>query len=156
KRDPRNGFTIPPKIGVRQAWEALKRPAWTWDYLTSPPIRYANLSAATPAVSLTQFVAEQLNAGFNWRDAEWLLAEWRGLSVIKGVVREDDAKRAVAIGFNAIQVSQHGSRQLDHSPAPIDVLEGIVNAVGDRAEVILDGGARRGTDVLTALGLGAK
>jgi L-lactate dehydrogenase (cytochrome) len=156
KRDPRNGFTIPPKLGIRQAWEGLKRPAWTWDYLTSPPIRYANLSAETPAVSLTQFVAEQLNAGFNWRDAEWLLGEWNGPSVIKGVVREDDAKRAVATGFKAIQVSGHGARQLDHSPAPTDVLEGIVNAVGDRAEVILDGGVRRGTDVITALGLGAK
>jgi L-lactate dehydrogenase (cytochrome) len=156
ERDPRNGFTIPPKVGLRQAWEALKRPAWTWDYLTKPPIKYANLSADTAAVSLTQFVAEQLNAGFSWRDAEWLLGEWNGPSVIKGVVREDDAVRAVATGFNAIMVSNHGGRQLDDSPAPIDVLEGIVGAVGDRAEVILDGGVRRGTDVLKALALGAR
>jgi L-lactate dehydrogenase (cytochrome) len=156
KRDARNGFTIPPKIGVRQAWEALKRPAWTWDYLASPPIRYANLSESTPATSLVQFVAEQLNAGFTWRDAEWLLGEWNGSSMIKGIVRADDATRAVSSGFSAIQVSQHGARQLDHSPAPIDVLESIVNAVGDRAEVILDGGVRHGTSILTALALGAR
>jgi L-lactate dehydrogenase (cytochrome) len=156
ERDPRNGFTIPPKRGLRQIGQALKRPAWTWDYLTGPPIRYANLSEATPAVSLTQFVAEQLDAGFSWRDAEWLLGEWNGPSVIKGVVRTDDAVRAVATGFNAVIVSNHGGRQLEGSPAPIDLLDGIVNAVGNRAEVILDGGVRRGTDVLKALALGAR
>jgi len=156
ERDARNGFTIPPKVGLRQAWEALRRPAWTWDYLTGSRIRYANLSADTPAVSLAQFVASQLNAGFSWRDAEWLLGEWNGPSVIKGVVREDDAVRAIATGFNAIMVSNHGGRQLDHSPAPIDALEAIVRAVDGRAEVILDGGVRRGTDVLKALALGAR
>jgi L-lactate dehydrogenase (cytochrome) len=156
KRDPRNGFTIPPKIGLRQAWEALKRPAWTWDYLSQPAIQYANLSQKTAAVSIAQFVAEQLNASFSWKDAEWLLDEWNGPSVIKGVVREDDAERAVATGFNAIMVSNHGGRQLDSSPAPIDRLEGIVGAVGHRAEVILDGDVRSGTDVLKALALGAR
>jgi len=156
ERDPRNGFTIPPRHGLPQIWQALRSPAWTWDYLTSDPIRYANLSTDTPATSLAQFTAEQLHPGFTWGDAEWLLAEWNGPAVIKGIVRADDARRAVNLGFRAVMVSNHGGRQLDCSPAPIDALEPIVQEVGGDAQIILDGGVRRGTDVLKALALGAR
>jgi L-lactate dehydrogenase (cytochrome) len=156
ERDPRNGFAIPPKVGLKQAWHALMAPAWLYDYVSKPKIKYANLSQDTAAVSLQAFVAEQFDAGFSWKDAEWLLGEWDGPAVIKGVVRPDDAKRAVALGFNAVMVSNHGGRQLDRSPAPVNVLEAIVDAVGSNADVILDGGVRRGTDILIALGLGAK
>ena len=156
ERDPRNGFSIPPKVGVKQAWHALRAPAWSLDYVIRPSVKYANLSADTAAVSLQDFVYEQFDAGFNWRDAEWLLGEWNGPAVIKGVVRPDDARRAVDLGFNAVMVSNHGGRQLDRSPAPVHVLESIVDAVGADAEVILDGGVRRGTDILIALALGAR
>jgi len=156
ERDPRNGFSIPPKVGVKQAWHALRAPAWSLDYVIRPSVKYANLSADTAAVSLQDFVYEQFDAGFNWRDAEWLLGEWNGPAVIKGVVRPDDAHRAVDLGFNAVMVSNHGGRQLDRSPAPVHVLESIVDAVGPDAEVILDGGVRRGTDILIALALGAR
>ncbi len=156
ERDPRNGFSIPPKVGVKQAWHALRAPAWSLDYVIRPSVKYANLSADTAAVSLQDFVYEQFDAGFNWRDAEWLLGEWNGPAVIKGVVRPDDARRAVDLGFNAVMVSNHGGRQLDRSPAPVHVLESIVDAVGPDAEVILDGGVRRGTDILIALALGAR
>ncbi len=156
ERDPRNGFAIPPKVGLKQAWHALMAPAWLYDYLSKPAIKYANLSQDTAAVSLQAFVAEQFDASFSWKDAEWLLSEWDGPSVIKGVVRSDDARRAVALGFKAVMVSNHGGRQLDRSPAPVNVLEAIVDAVGSNADVILDGGIRRGTDILIALALGAK
>ncbi|MEO1407988.1 MAG: alpha-hydroxy acid oxidase [Pseudomonadota bacterium] len=156
ERDPRNGFTIPPSYGLKQALAALRAPFWTRDFLFGSKIKYANLSTETPAISLNAFVAEQLHAGFNWQDAEWLLGEWNGPSIIKGVVRPDDARRAVELGFNAVSVSNHGGRQLDHSPAPLTVLPKILDAIGGDAETILDGGVRRGTDVLKALAYGAK
>lgn len=155
ERDPRNGFSIPPKIGLKQAWQALMAPAWSVDYVIRPSVKYANLSAETAAVSLQDFVYDQFDAGFNWRDAEWLLNEWGGPAVIKGVVRPDDARQAVNLGFEAIMVSNHGGRQLDRSMAPIDALEPIVDVVGGDVEIILDGGVRRGTDILVALALGA-
>ena len=155
ERDPRNGMTVPPKIGLKQIWHGLQAPLWVYDYLTKPEIKYANLSGAGSAVTLNEFVAEQLDASFNWDDAEWLLGEWNGPAIIKGVVRADDAVRAEKTGFNAISISNHGGRQLDTSPAPISCLEPIRDAVSDKTELIVDGGIRRGTDVLKALALGA-
>jgi L-lactate dehydrogenase (cytochrome) len=125
------------------------------DYLFSPAIRYANLSNKTSAATLNQFVDEQLDASFTWDDAEWLLGEWNGPSILKGVVRTDDAIRAEKTGFNAISISNHGGRQLDTSPAPISCLEPIRDAVSDKTELYVDGGIRRGTDVLKALAMGA-
>lgn len=155
ERDLYNGFTIPPRTGLKQAWQAVSAPFWTWDFITKPPVRYANLAGKTPAVSLNAFVAEQITPRFSWADAEWLLGEWNGPAVIKGVVRADDAVRAVDLGFSAISISNHGGRQLDHSPAPLACLPEIVEAVDGRAELIVDGGVRRGTDILKALALGA-
>lgn len=155
ERDPRNGFTIPPKVGLRQIIDALRAPLWTYDYLTHAPMKYANLSEDTDAISLNQFVSDQLNARFSWLDAEWLLGEWNGPTVIKGVVRPDDAVHALATGFQAVCISNHGGRQLDSSPAPVRVLHSIRDAVGDEPTLILDGGILRGTDVLKAIALGA-
>ncbi|MDG1994882.1 MAG: alpha-hydroxy acid oxidase [Emcibacteraceae bacterium] len=155
ERDPKNGFTIPPKIGAKQIWHAMNAPWWSMDYLFSPAIRYANLSNDTSAATLNDFVAEQLDASFTWDDAEWLLGEWNGPSILKGVVRTDDAIRAEKTGFNAISISNHGGRQLDTSPAPISCLEPIRDVVSDKTELYVDGGIRRGTDVLKALAMGA-
>jgi L-lactate dehydrogenase (cytochrome) len=155
ERDPRNGFTIPPRLGFKQVWHALQAPMWSLDYITSPAIRYANISTETPATTLNAFVAEKLSAKFDWSDAEWLLGEWNGPAMLKGVVAPDDARRAVQTGFKAISISNHGGRQLDGSPAPLDCLTDIRSAVGGDVDLVLDGGVRRGTDVLKALALGA-
>ncbi len=155
ERDPKNGFTIPPKIGPKQMWEGLKAPGWVRDYLFSPQITYANLDNATSALSLNNFIKDQMDASFSWADVEWLLGEWNGPSILKGVVRADDALHAEKIGFNAISISNHGGRQLDTSPAPISCLPAIRNVVSDKTELIVDGGIRRGTDVLKALAMGA-
>ena len=156
ERDFRNGFTIPPKTGIKQAVEALRHPAWTWDFVTGPAIKYANLDKSTSAVSLSEFVANQLHAGFNWKDAEWLLGEWGGPSMIKGVIQPDDAVKAEQTGFDAVIISNHGGRQLDTDAAPLDVLPLIAERVSPKTELVLDGGVRRGTDIIKALALGAR
>ncbi len=155
ERDPRNGFTIPPKVGAKQVWHAMNAPFWSLDYVTKPAIKYANLADDTDAVSLNDFVAQQLSADFSWDDAQWLLGEWNGPAMIKGVARADDAARAVEIGFNAVSLSNHGGRQLDSALAPVHCLEAIRDKIGGDADLIVDGGIRRGTDVLKALALGA-
>ncbi len=155
ERDKHNHFTIPPRITPRQIWDALRAPWWTLDYFTSPPITYANYAARTKATSLARFFEEQLHAGFNWRDAEWLLGEWNGTSILKGVVSPEDAARAAAIGFDALMISNHGGRQLDASPAPITMLKPIRDRIGNDAELIVDGGIRRCTDIIKAMAMGA-
>ena len=155
RRDHRNGFAIPPRIGPRQIWEAAKRPLWSFDYLRSPPIRYANLDARTPATSLAEFVNAQLDPSFGWRDAERLLLDWGGPSIVKGIVCPQDARQAISIGASAVAVSNHRGRQLDGDLPAIDALPPIVEAIGGTAQIVLDGGVRSGNDTLKAIALGA-
>lgn len=155
ERDTRNGFTIPPAYNANQVVEAMKRPAWTWDFLSNKPFSYSVLDGNAPADSLASFVSKQISPSFGWKDAEWLLGEWGGHSCIKGVVRPDDALKAKRTGFDCVWISNHGGRQLDTSPATIDVVESIREAVGADAELILDGGIQRGSDIVKALALGA-
>jgi isopentenyl diphosphate isomerase/L-lactate dehydrogenase-like FMN-dependent dehydrogenase len=155
ERDIRNGFSVPPNYSLKQIVEAIKKPAWTYDFLSHEPYAYACINKDVPAESLVTFVSSQLTPDFSWSDAEWLLGEWNGPAAIKGVVRPEDAVRAIETGFSTIWISNHGGRQLETSPAPIDVLPTIRQAVGPDAEIILDGGIQRGTDIAKAISLGA-
>jgi len=155
ERDIRNDFSIPPRYSVNQVIEAIKKPAWTYDFLSHEPYTYACINTEVPADSLAAFVNSQIMPEFTWSDAEWLLGEWGGPAAIKGVVRPDDAVKAVETGFSTMWVSNHGARQLETSPATIDVLPSIREAVGPDVEIIMDGGVQRGTDICKALALGA-
>jgi isopentenyl diphosphate isomerase/L-lactate dehydrogenase-like FMN-dependent dehydrogenase len=155
ERDIRNDFSIPPKYSLNQIAEAIKKPAWTYDFLSHEPYTYACINKDVPADSLASFVNSQISPEFDWKDAEWLLGEWNMPSAVKGVCRPDDAIKAVQTGFTTMWVSNHGARQLETSPATIDVLPSIREAVGPNVEIILDGGVQRGTDICKALALGA-
>jgi len=161
ERDIVTGMTVPPKLGLMSLFDIAMKPAWVFRHLTTPKIEVANVAHRPPPGSenlggIIQYLNNQIDRGVTWKDAEWMIKEWGGPFAIKGIMTAADARRAADIGATAIMVSNHGGRQLDFSPAPLDVLEGIVQAVGDRLEVILDGGVRRGTHVLKALALGAR
>jgi len=159
ERDLRNGFTIPPTFTLRTALDAARRPDWLWNFLSSRRLTLGNVrghvSADADVFSVIDYIRTQLDPSVTWDDAAWMIREWNGPFAIKGILRADDARRAADIGATGIIVSNHGGRQLDHSPAPFEVLPEIVAAAG-KAEVILDGGVRRGTDVLKALASGAR
>merc|ERR1711924_377613 len=140
---------------VRQIVEAIKRPAWTWDLLVNDVYTYANIDKNVPAESMAAFINKQLCPDFNWQDAEWLANEWGGELALKGVVRQDEAVKALDHGFTSLWVSNHGGRQLETSVPTIDALPGIRQAVGDDVEIILDGGVMRGTDIAKAIAMGA-
>jgi L-lactate dehydrogenase (cytochrome) len=158
ERDIVTGMTIPPKLTLASLLDFAMHPRWVWNYFTSPPLELANVRDRIKGdvTTLVTFFNEQLDRTVNWDDAAWMAEEWGGPFAIKGVLSVEDAKRSAEIGASAVMISNHGGRQLDSSPAPIEVLPEIVDEVGDKLEVILEGGVRRGVHVLKALALGAK
>ena len=161
ERDRRTGFTTPPKLTLASLISFALHPHWTINNLIHEKFKLANLDHMTEKgssidKSVIDYIDEQFDPSMNWKDAEYCVKKWGGPFALKGVMSVEDAKRAIDIGCSAIMISNHGGRQLDGSRAPFDQLAEIVDAVGDKIEVILDGGVRRGTHVLKALALGAK
>jgi len=155
ERDPRNRFTIPPKLNGTVLRQMLERPGFLWRMTTTRPIKPENVPFKGQVGSLTDFVARQFDPTMTWRDAEWMVREWGGPFAVKGIATPEDARRAIAIGASAVWVSNHGGRQLDTAPATIDTLSGIADAVRGEAEIVIDGGFTRGADIAKALCLGA-
>jgi len=154
-RELHRGIELPtPELTLRTVLDGARHPAWSWRFVTSPAPSFPNLSAHGPT-SRAQ-MKEMFDGTVSWADLDWIRDAWNGPVAIKGVLRADEAARAADHGADAVIVSNHGGRQMDHLPATLDVLPGIVDAVGDRVEVLVDSGFRRGSDIVTALALGAR
>jgi len=161
ERDHRTGFSTPPRLTLGSLLSFMLHPDWSLNYLFREKFTLANIVHMTEKGSsidrsVIGYINEQFDPSMNWKDAEYCVKKWKKPFALKGVMSVDDAKRAIDIGCTAVIISNHGGRQLDGSRAPFDQLSEIVDAVGDKIEVILDGGIRRGTHVLKALALGAK
>ncbi|HEY8547723.1 MAG TPA: alpha-hydroxy acid oxidase [Acidimicrobiales bacterium] len=162
ERDVRRGFSLPPKLGLGTLVDGALHPGWTWDFVRAEPIRFANVVGAdvpqgdgTAAVSLAEYVNQQFDPTLSWTDLDWMRTIWDGPIVVKGIQTVEDARLAVDAGVEAIALSNHGGRQLDTAPTPIDLVEPVVQAVGDAVAVLCDGGVRRGSDIVKAVALGA-
>ena len=157
----RTGFTSPPRITPDSALSYAGKPGWAANYLLREKFELSNLKdhvreGSNFALSVAEYFNTMLDQSLDWKAAEKLRQDWGDKFCLKGIMSVADARHAAEIGADAIMISNHGGRQLDGSRAPFDQLAEIVDAVGDRVEVILDGGVRRGTHVLKALSLGAK
>lgn len=160
ERDVRRGFSLPPKIGLRTFLDGLLHPAWTWAFIRSDPIRFANVAGrdvgdGSSPVALSDYVNHQFDPGLSWADLDWLRSHWHGPIVVKGIQTVADAVTAADVGAQAIALSNHGGRQLDGAPASFRLVAPVADAVGDRTEIICDGGIRRGSDIIKAVAAGA-
>jgi L-lactate dehydrogenase (cytochrome) len=160
ERDVRRGFSLPPAIGAGTLLDGALHPGWTWSFVRSEPIRFANVvgrdvgDGASP-VTLSDYINTQFDPALSWDDVDWLRSVWEGPLVLKGVQTVDDAVLAADRGVDAVALSNHGGRQLDGAPATFPLVAPVADAIGGRSEIICDGGVRRGSDIAKALAAGA-
>jgi L-lactate dehydrogenase (cytochrome) len=160
ERDVRRGFLMPPKIGLDTIIDGIAHPAWTWAFLRSEPITFSNVVGrsvgdGSDAVDVADYVNTQFDAALSWADVDWMRSVWGGPIVLKGIQCVEDAVLAAQAGVEAIALSNHGGRQLDGAPPPLELLPSVAEAVQGRLEILCDGGVRRGSDIVKALALGA-
>jgi L-lactate dehydrogenase (cytochrome) len=160
RRDPKNGLSIPPRLTARNMLEVAMRPTWAMKVLMGKRRTFGNLaglqSNSGGLTTLSQWIGSQFDPTVTWKDIEWVRSRWPGKLILKGVLDAEDARHACENAADAIVVSNHGGRQLDGAPSTISVLPEVVDAAGDRCEVLFDGGIQSGQDVLKALALGAR
>jgi L-lactate dehydrogenase (cytochrome) len=158
-REIKNGLSVPPRVTLQNLLDMLSKPRWAWSMLNAPSRSFGNLQGrienTDSLTTLAQWIANQFDPTLTWEDLEWIRALWPGKLIIKGILDPEDARIAADHAVDAIVVSNHGGRQLDSAPASIDVLPSIVQAVGDRLQVLFDGGILSGQDLLKALACGA-
>ena len=155
-RDARNGMSFPLRWGPRSMFDFLSRPGWLLRMAQTPSPTFVNYGKRTSIIAFGALMKEQLDPDVDWSDVDRLRKQWRGPLLIKGLLHPDDAREAVGRGADGVIVSNHGGRQLDGAVASIRALPRVVEAVGGRAPVLIDGGFRRGVDVVKALALGAR
>jgi L-lactate dehydrogenase (cytochrome) len=153
-RDVHNGLTIPPALTLRTLADGAVHPAWWFNLLTTPPLAFASLTGWGGTVA--ELADRVFDPAATLADVRWLREAWPGALVVKGIQTPDDARAVVEAGADAVIVSNHGGRQLDRAPTPLEQLPAVVAAVGDHAEVYLDGGILDGADVAAAVALGAR
>jgi L-lactate dehydrogenase (cytochrome) len=153
-RDVRNGFSIPPALTLKTFANAAVHPRWWFDLLTTEPLEFASLHSWGGTIA--ELVDKVFEPAATIADVERLRADWSGSLIVKGIQTVADAREVVDAGADAVVVSNHGGRQLDRAPTPLEVLPSVVEAVGDRAEVYLDGGILDGADVVAAVAFGAR
>lgn len=159
-KDLRNGLSAPPKFTPKHIYQMATRPFWCLDMLKTERRTFRNIAGHAKNVSdlssLSSWTAEQFDPRLSWKDVAWIKEKWGGKLILKGILDEEDARAAADSGADALIVSNHGGRQLDGAHSSIAMLPRIVDAVGDRIEVHMDGGVRSGQDVLKAVALGAR
>ena len=153
-RDVRNGLTIPPSLSLKTFAEGALHPGWWFDLFTTEPLEFASLKRSEGTVA--ELVARLFDPAATIADLAWLRSIWQGPLVVKGILNPADARVVVDAGADAVVVSNHGGRQLDRAATPLEALPSVLDAVGDRAEVYVDGGVMSGSDVVAAVALGAR